>query len=221
MGDKPILFSAPMVRAILAGTKTMTRRALKPQPVPFLIGDDKHECEVALEQMEDEPMPRIRLGRVITRQKVRWSVADRLWVKEGYALVGDNEDDIHACPDLMRHVYYRADSVQPECLKWRNAMFMPRQVSRTALVVTDVRVERLQDISEADAIAEGIEEIDSDFAGLCNNIEGSGLPNTLPNGSAAIAIYADLWDSINGPGSWHANPWVAVIEFRREIARPI
>ena len=79
-------------------------------------------------------------------------------------------------------------------VKWKPSIYMPRTASRITLEVVAVRVERLQEISEADAIAEGIGHSDVD---------------------AAVASYASLWDRINGPGSWDANPWVWVVEFRK------
>ncbi|MDW9400928.1 hypothetical protein GOB45_29495 [Sinorhizobium meliloti] len=190
MADRPILFSGPMVRALLAARKTQTRRIIKPQPVsPYLENGD----------WWDETAP-----GTATPMVLKAYAGDRLWVKETHARVGDNGDDHMACPDLTRLVYYRADDVQPELSRWRPSIFMRRQDSRLTLLVTDVRVERLQDISEADAIAEGIEQ-------------SAKFPDRYltPAGDYAVpkVAYQRLWENINGAGSWEANPWVATYTF--------
>lgn len=190
MTDRPILFSGPMVRALLDDRKTQTRRIIKPQPVsPYLENGD----------WWDETAP-----GTATPMVLKAYAGDRLWVKETHARVGDNGDDHMACPDLTRLVYYRADDVQPELSRWRPSIFMRRQDSRLTLLVTDVRVEPLQDISEADAIAEGIEQ-------------SAKFPDRYltPAGDYAVpkVAYQRLWENINGAGSWEANPWVAVYTF--------
>ena len=93
-------------------------------------------------------------------------------------------------------------------MKWRPSIFMPRWVSRITLEITDVRVERLQDISEADAIAEGVEYLPDVGGWRCYMNERGGY-------TYAVTSYRSLWESINGPGSWAANPWVWVIGYRR------
>ncbi|MDX0759575.1 hypothetical protein GOD62_27045 [Sinorhizobium medicae] len=190
MTDRPILFSGPMVRALLDDRKTQTRRIIKPQPVsPYLENGD----------WWDETAP-----GTATPMVLKAYAGDRLWIKETHARVGDNGDDHMACPDLTRLVYYRADDVQPELSRWRPSIFMRRQDSRLTLLVTDVRVEPLQDISEADAIAEGIEQ-------------SAKFPDRYltPAGDYAVpkVAYQRLWENINGAGSWEANPWVAVYTF--------
>ncbi|MDW9984768.1 hypothetical protein GOC13_23050 [Sinorhizobium meliloti] len=190
MADRPILFSGPMIRALLAGRKTQTRRIIKPQPVsPYLENGD----------WWDETAP-----GTATPMVLKAYAGDRLWVKETHARVGDNGDDHMACPDLTRLVYYRADDVQPGLSRWRPSIFMRRQDSRLTLLVTDVRVERLQDISEADAIAEGIDQ-------------PAKFPDRYltPAGDYAVpkVAYQRLWENINGAGAWEANPWVAAYTF--------
>lgn len=155
MSEKPILFSGPMVLAIIAGRKTQTRRIMKPQPV--------------------------------------WTAGEKLWVKEGLR-------------NTAGFVAYQADDTMPgnRTTPWRWAkktlpsMFCPRWASRITLTVTAVRCERLQAISEADAIAEGAQ---------C-----AGFPASLTNRGA----FAKLWDKINGKKHpWESDPWVWVIEFER------
>ena len=194
MTDRPILFSAPMVRALLAGTKTQTRRVLKPQP----------------DQLIEGQLP----------EQLRISVGDRLWVREAHAIVGSADP---------AWVLYRASGYHEECarhgfdqpypdetkVKWRPSIHMHRWASRITLHVTDVRVQRLQEISAEDAIAEGCKAIrdacyvfdgtDYDKAGLCH--------------SSAVTAYSVLWNSINedrGFG-WHTNPFVAAYTFTVEL----
>ncbi|APG91105.1 hypothetical protein [Sinorhizobium americanum] len=189
MADRPILFSGPMVQSLLAGRKTQTRRLIKPQPTaPYLENGD----------WWDETVP-----GAATPMVVKAYVGDRLWVKETHARVGDNGDDHMACPDLTKLVYYRADDVQPELSRWRSSIFMRRQDSRLTLIVTDVRVERLQDISEDDAAAEGWPAPEQRArTGIAE------IKDAYP-----IGWYAWLWDQINGAGAWDANPWVAAYTF--------
>ncbi|MGN7749771.1 hypothetical protein [Sinorhizobium sp. 22678] len=195
MTDRPILFSAPMARALLAGRKTQTRRLCKDQPPAGVTIIRK-----TIRPFGKEPYHaferRTKFGNFGGEVPVKISRGDRLWVKETHARVGDNGDDHMACPDLTRLVYYRADDVQPELSRWRPSIFMRRQDSRLTLLVTDVRVERLQDISIPDALAEG-------WPGA---VEAKNMP--------ATKWYRHLWDEINGAGSWEANPWVAAYSFR-------
>ncbi|WP_164827146.1 hypothetical protein [Sinorhizobium meliloti] len=194
MADRPILFSGPMIRALLDGRKTQTRRLCKDQPpagvtiIRKTIRPFGKESYHAFER-------RTKFGNFGGEVPVKISRGDRLWVKETHARVGDNGDDHMACPDLTRLVYYRADDVQPELSRWRPSIFMRRQDSRLTLLVTDVRVERLQDISIGDALAEGW--------------PGAVEANKMP----ATKWYRHLWDEINGAGAWDANPWVAAYTF--------
>ncbi|MDW9415193.1 hypothetical protein GOB05_04600 [Sinorhizobium meliloti] len=200
MTDRPILFSAPMVRALLDGRKTQTRRIIKPQPVsPYLENGD----------WWDETAP-----GTATPMVLKAYAGDRLWVKETHAHVGDNGDDHMACPDLTRLVYYRADDVQPELSRWRPSIFMRRQDSRLTLLVTDVRVERLQDISEADAIAEGIERHHSGWMPYSTAFyEADGVTPANYHLDPRES-YRSLWNRINGFGAWEANPWIACYSLR-------
>jgi hypothetical protein len=213
----PILFSAPMVRAILSGRKTQTRRALKPQPKPFLL-PDKSWCEVAIEHQWEEDLPRIRLGKVITNQTLRWAPGDHLWIRETFSVVPSSAyrcspgvvQTINPSDQYDAAIYRASFDRSGGGIVWRPSIHMPRWASRITLDVTAVRIERLQDISEADAQAEGAPScvMDDDGKFYQNNDIG-----TFRCG------FAGLWDTINGPGAWDSNPWVAVIEFRRsEVA---
>ena len=193
MKERPILFSAPMVRALLAGTKTQTRRIIKPQHLAFFNQD----AAAMLSDWNERPLPYGKTG-------------DRLWVREAWGLhaYGDDTDWLKGgctAMDLDDHVIaYRADwgPLQDGC-HWRPSIHMPRAASRITLEITGVRVERLQDISAADARAEG-------------------CPDKPVDGAEQASIdllaklwYHDLWEQINGLDSWAANPWVWVVEFKR------
>jgi hypothetical protein len=207
MKERPILFSAPMVRAILAGTKTQTRRVVKPQPdndpakhhpiEPYTNGRGNWNWVLAATgHGTGDPFP-CPYGQP----------GDQLWVREAWST--------HACFDAIpprdlttRSIAYAADG-PIKTGKLRPGMFMPRWASRITLEVTGVRVERLQDISEADARAEGAQAADPcDHARRsCADI-GCGGPQDYRGG------YRTLWEQINGAGSWAANPWVWVVSFR-------
>jgi hypothetical protein len=195
MTDRPIIFSAPMVRALLDGRKTQTRRVLKPQP-----------------DTTSDPSGQGQWGSV-NRYGYWRPVAeicpvqpdDRLWVKETIR------------PQLLRHILtgeelpgkwataYDADGedvVNSEgfnCVPWWNhggklsPIYMPRWASRITLTVTDVRVQRVWEISEADAVAEG-------FA-------------SYPPGRSAQIQFHAIWNSLHGPEAWDANPWVYALTF--------
>jgi hypothetical protein len=167
--ERPILFSAPMVLAILEGRKTQTRRVVKKQ--------------------HGQP-------------------GDRLWVRETWAAGADDGPVELTCKPsemdpLKTSIYFRACKFPQSAFCWRPSIFMPRWASRITLEITGVRVERLQDISGNDVLAEGVDN------GKSNTAMGKSWE------SMQRMAYADLWERINGPGSWSLNPWVWVIEFRR------
>lgn len=201
MADKPILFSAPMVRALLARTKTQTRRQIKPRGSrPSLFNGDWSDSYVL------DPGNESWRG-----QDIRVATGDRLWVKETWApltALTHNDPGTHAISDGG---FYRADdsTVDGEILKWKPSIFMPRHASRLTLTVTDVCVERLQDINDRgqpnDCIAEGM--FASDFLTTCSDWMERGFS------SIEKCRYHDLWDQINGAGAWDANPWVVAYTF--------
>jgi hypothetical protein len=207
--DKPILFSAPMVRAILSNTKTQTRRIVKPQPATFEVKGE--ECEVSLVHVEGEPLPRIATGRVLTAQTLRWKPGDRLWVREAWRTESSAYDDLKpADMDADYTVLYDADAdwkLNKSTGRSRVSIHMPRWASRLTLRVTDVRVERLHNISEDDAKAEGVEP--QKLPGLGQGIAQAFNLTHRPY----ISAYANVWNAINGPGAWEANPWIVALTF--------
>jgi hypothetical protein len=190
MKERPILFSAPMVRALLKGKKTQTRRIVKK------LHPDCREM-IAHDQTGGLFVCRDAFSRCVQMLPSPYGQpGDRLWVKETFAPMGDAQS-----PSSVR---YRADREYPQVKKWKPSVFMPRRASRILLEVVSVRAERLQDISEADAMAEGIHQSAE------RAVENLDYPGHSPQ-----ETYRELFESINGAGSWDANPWVWVIEFRR------
>lgn len=215
MSDHPILFSAPMVRALLAGTKTQDRRVAKITTImgDRLAVDSPDESLVELEPGEFRRgiFHYASTAALSGPYRLRYKVGDRLWVKEAGNWRGPIKNEIGGGSLGFR--FYAADSERGRSEFFddvnRPAISMPRWASRITLTVTDVRVQRLQDISEDDAIAEGVDLERyvpvSDAAGM--HASGEAEP-TNP-----IEEYRDLWVHINGHGSWEANPWVMAVSF--------
>lgn len=208
--EKPILFSAPMVQAILDGRKSMTRRVMTPQPDHSQYHEFKgkviYDCEhrmwcwkdLILENLIDTWSSDCIEGRKLLASRYPSQPGNRLWVKEAWAVQHDFD---HCKPSEIRprnaRLHYAATENLGGLMK-RSSMFMPRWASRILLEVADVRIERLQDISETDCIKEGV---------------GSPITRDLKRPK-----FMQLWDSINGKRpaySWDANPFVWVISFRR------
>lgn len=210
-----------MVRAILNGTKTQTRRVVK--PVRGFEHNNVCRPDMAADQHavwwhgESERVGCLQecpYGQPGDRLWVRetWQYAD--WTDDGQPYVryasdsqvrfcegaGEGESLVDIWAHLSSPDNYEIDNKAAD-RKWRPSIFMPRWASRLTLTITDVRVERLQDCSESDAEAEGIAFIR----------EHPDLDETL----TAPQLYAAVWDSINGAGAWDANPWVWVVTFRR------
>lgn len=192
MITRPILFSGAMVRALLDGSKTQTRRAVKLQ-----VQHD--ESWVGGWKIVHKRVTQALLTFNQLRGKPLGSDAalcpygqpgDRLWVRETFCDLDDGEFE------------YRADGeCDPNVVpRWTPSIHMPRAASRILLEIVSVRVERLQDISEGDARAEGVDKAEV---------------LSMPCADGATAAYSALWQRINGPGSWEANPWVWVVEFKR------
>ena len=218
MSDHPILFSAPMVRAILAGTKTQTRRVMRPQPTEL----------TADELGRKRPAVPVRVcGKTVTGLKpCPYGVpGDRLYVKEatwiwckktrnGLTPTGRNK---YRYEPVGQHVVYCADDDKPtdpidtdptHCWRYKPARFMPRWAVRTWIDVVSVRAERVQEIAEDDAMAEGV----APWAPKSSLLASLGRPG----GSYRNGLH-ELWDSINADRGypWADNPWVWVLEFRR------
>lgn len=193
MTDRPILMSAPMVRAIQAGTKTQTRRVVKPLPV--ILNRSANAFEIDAAAMTD--------GRIMKLNRYG-APGDRLWVRETW---GFNPD----FPGQFGHICFRADpGHEHDGIKWVPSIHMPRKASRITLEVVSVRVERLSDICVADCIAEGIEGTRLENVQVWRDYKNHGKVFLSARDS-----YVSLWESINGPGSWDLNPWAWVVEFKR------
>ena len=192
MTERGMIFNGEMVRAILDGRKTQTRR-----PVKFPVHDKNLGCELSGNELAGE----LSAGNYLNSAFGKPS--DRIWVRETWARynIDQNSHDIA----------YRATTPAdwPEEGRWRPSIHMPRWASRILLEITDVRVERLNAISEEDARAEGI--IDGGCLN-CGEPEPCGCANPEPDATDAFAY---LWQSIYGQESWNDNPWVWVISFER------
>lgn len=210
MTERPILFKGEMVRAILDGRKTQTRRVVKLTADGHVQAPSKH-----LRWYPTDP------GAI---QACRYGQpGDLLWVRETWGAVWPADEPV---PLRQCEIEYRADLPPgctdrpgewpadecngPEVPKWRPSIHMPRWASRITLEVKGVRVERLQDVTEDDAMAEGAMWHDG------GTYWHSGWRHDYSNVHAdAYSSFARLWNNINGPGAWEANPWVWVISFER------
>ena len=189
MKERPILFSAPMVQAILEGRKTQTRRVAK-----GTRAEGVSRCH-----WSGTGWAHLAAHGGCTCQPVACPYGkpgDRLWVREAWAV--QHEYDAFAPSEIGSSArWHYAATEDLGGLRKRPSIFLPRRGSRITLEITDVRVERLQQISDADALAEGCSTVD------------------MRSGDSLASVYARLWQSIHGPDSWNANPWVWVMEFRR------
>ena len=216
MRDIPILYRGPMVRALLAGRKTQTRRVMKQQPkskpdVQQLFRDRACTQPVIVATWDVD-------GRSECCPSPYGAPGDRHWVRETWAY------HVHAqgsARDEDGPFVFAADGKQALdlrlCDRWRPSIFMPRTASRISRLVIDVRIEQLQDISEADAVAEGIDPMPGrdgwwrTYRPDCIQHwdTAAELGHRMPS-----AAYASLWESLHGEGSWAANPWLWVTEFK-------
>lgn len=222
MKERPILFSAPMVRAILAGQKKQTRRIVSAKD----IARAKCASDCSGPQPEKAwPDPGLGAGGYLKvpcadgaaqRVRCRYSIGDHLWVRETWRIwerPADSVDGIRfAADNSFREIENTSEAADAWVDahdngehedSWRPSIFMPRWASRITLEVTGVRVERLQDIADADAGAEG-----------CPGIEEAGSAWTS---EWRRDWFRGLWDTINGKrAAWSTNPWVWVVEFKAE-----
>jgi hypothetical protein len=218
MKERPILFSAPMVRAILDGSKTQTRR-VAPVLLPGISKD--YIFAGSTEEWQIKRALQCRYGQP----------GDRLWVRETWQAwhkTGHEYDEWEPisvkaataskridfeCGPTCDAIEYKATSESTG--PWTPSIHMPRWASRINLEITGVRVERLQEISEAGALSEGIERSTWEYS--CEPYRNYRKPAMAPgeNCSSPRTSFMTLWESINGPGSWDLNPWVWVIEFKK------
>lgn len=243
MKEYPILFSAPMVRALLAGTKTQTRRIVKPnvaEAIEFLGGGPSGEPATAdditlrwsetYEDSEERKVAAPPQWCVVSAEYPEegqipvgyayGNVGDRLWVRETWANIA-----LSGYPPVY---FYRADGAElpprdarAEHSAWRPSIHMPRLASRITLEVTGVRVERLQAISGPDASAEGVRIPVSARGSPLLRITGAIAPDAFKRGPLDEWTpddflrfeFAELWERIHGARSWAANPWVWAVTF--------
>lgn len=212
MKERPILFSAPMVRALLDGSKTQTRRVCKPANehcLSYVVGPFEERADLGTSQFGDEEgdlMFSCPYGKP----------GDHLWVRETHrpifgqtcGLIGvDFRAD-------LREKWERLGDQIGTPTKWVPSIHMRREYSRILLEITSIRVERLNACSESDAAAEGVKRAQRAIS------SAEAVPcfwdylRDRPEYRNARDSYASLWESINGAGSWDANPWVWVVEFK-------
>ena len=218
MTDRPILFSAPMVRALLDGRKTQTRRALRFQPAPG-IGIVRKTIRSADAEPYHSFERRSLYGNYAGELEVRIKRGDRLWVKETHAIVprtayrmSEGVQQTLRPNDDHDAAVYAAGWERSKPGRWRPSIHQPRWASRLTLTVTDVRVERLRDITRDDAIAEGLVRMPLAPASAVEMGCDWGFEGDSRHGSP-VSAYAALWNSINGADAWDANPWVAAYTF--------
>ena len=251
MKTRPILMNGPMVRAVLSGQKTQTRRLVKGIVEDVRRGDwyadrrlvHKPTCQLGFcETVDDGVLACDGYDLEPNGAGIRspyGGPGDRLWVRETWGLFDTEPKD-----GEKAKVFYRATDGDRDELRyqlWRPSIHMPRWASRITLEVVSVRVERLQDITEADAIAEGVtvHTLPEEWQAARARVGGPNVSISLdrePSQAlieelelydvrhyparpvmAAVQAFERLWESINGPGSWAANPWVWRIEFKRVV----
>ena len=262
MTDRPILFSAPMVRALLDGRKTQTRRILT---LPKWSTQNMEHVEI---DDDGSPITIATESGCLSAVPVRFAKGGRLWVREAWRdehpiaiqegrYSQEGRAGIPGPPGVTYRTIYRADGEPLQAwrradgehpyftldgpaddvaarhpsicstfdladgrgARWASARYMPRWASRLTLTVTDVRVQRLQEISKADAIAEGIQvgaplpEVPDSKGDIYHDGVTDPIDGWTRN---PVTAYANLWDYINGAGAWAANPWIVALTFTVE-----
>lgn len=244
MKQRPILFSAPMVRALLDGSKTQTRRIAKhkgelppnwatfAQPMSNIQADGSCKSSDLFrwseEQAEGQPLKSLRRwpGNGADLEHDWHAIpcpygkqGDQLWVREAWMpdaprdgtwadveFYGCKDAPLSLIPDRYRkpeHCLFSSTWAGTPLVGWKPSIHMPRWASRITLEITSIRVERLQVISEQDAMSEGA-------------IGGHGAIPNYQYAATPVEHFKHIWESINGAKSWEANPWVWVIEFKRK-----
>ncbi|MBF9252452.1 hypothetical protein I2I11_04030 [Pontibacter sp. 172403-2] len=217
MKERPILFSSSMVQAILEGRKTQTRRTrglefINEQPgiwnidqaSPYLNEAGTHTyvdfyCGTDEAIFHDIKCPYGKPG-------------DRLWVRERWAIHHEEWWTVFYATDDHNEIAKVSELKADGSVRWRPSIHMPRNASRMLLEITDIRVERLQDITNVDAVKEGIESYWS--GGSAARLYKSYITQEFSTYIPRISFFS-LWESINGPDSWDANPFVWAIEFKK------
>ncbi len=237
MTDRPILFSGPMTRALLEGRKTQTRRILKPQPPADmgLVGVYAPALTAVFGYVTPDADFKVPL---------RYMPGDRLWVREAWKPIPKSRPGgyfVPGSPFYGLDAFYQADGNCPLWANgpWKPSIHMPRWASRLTLIITDVRVERLQEISEADALAEGVIHQDPTPDDEDWNLRWSAEQGLAPEPMSPVWLapgtrqdygprrdeplwgptpefaFRLLWDSLNASRGfgWDANPWVVALTF--------
>ena len=232
MRERGIIFNAEMVRAVLEGRKTQTRRIMKVQPESNQLGLLRITASTKRSDIGKYHWAESNATGNHVRSKLFacpfGAVGDRLWVRETWQGPLIPEAEFMNPNDFYSSAYceYAADGgPEPEYVDmdddirrgWKPSIHMPRWASRITLEITGVRVERLQDISESDAVAEGIEPLplEPDMPQFYHEYFPIGIKNGLRCNMSAASSFSGLWEAIYGKESWQANPWVWVIEFKR------
>lgn len=213
MKERPILFKPEMIQAILDGSKTMTRRAVKKlckgykgnDFFDYLPEGDRAGQKYYYRRTDAGWDSFKNLEDLVAKRCPYGQVGDRLWVKESFRVHPQDVDTNKHCPDFRVPVDYKLTPINSDGwdgLPWKSPLFMPRAYSRLLLEITSIRVERLKDISESDASEEGAGYLIGEHEYLDGN------PDQYRE------CFKILWESINGKDSWRENPWVWVIEFK-------
>jgi len=210
MRERGIIFNAEMVRAVLEGRKTQTRRIMKVQPVSPEL--ELSRIIESTRRTEDgkffwrEPGSFVNNRRSVLFSCPFGEVGDRLWVRETWAEAGGSAPELQLYrANYPTHVPSKYENVPPaESIRWRPSIHMPRWASRIKLEITGVRVERLTALSDDDARNEGCP---------------AQLPHNPEDEHQARTWFRGLWSEMYGEESWQANPWVWVIEFRKLEAK--
>ncbi|MDS7927550.1 hypothetical protein [Acinetobacter sp. V115_6] len=228
MKERPIIFNTPMVKAILEGRKTQTRRLVKPQPKFFKgeAGGHWWRCThvQSMVRVEEELQnPSEYYKGFIDEVNPFGKKGDRLWVRETFCIGTIEEEDnyqgspkplsVHQDGDPKQYPIYKEyclrDNISIDDVLWKPSIHMPRSASRILLEITKIRIERLNQISSQDAVQEGLLKLPASGRYVVN--QGDQYFGAASNNPCEVFKW--LWESIYGSSSWELNPWVWVVEF--------